>query len=289
LSHAENPACALLACHCRASPAVGCRRLRQLLLLSLDEREALGQEGLPDQLGGTPWCLFCRSSLPAWNCDGTLVAVLMGAWSPVPTARHPAVRRRASHRHRHYRRPAIPPPARRGRGPLRPAVGPGRGTPATQLLTARTKGPARADTRRHGRPTARGPRGRNGPDCRTRPGRSGPRGPRHRHQRRRHSRLPHQPPDRAAALGAQARGHVRQELSALGTQPHRRSPAESRTCLTVSPPPETPLLDRAHDGDRHCLLSGAVAGIHEAAAVFAEPLDAGVPARRAPEALSPTR
>jgi hypothetical protein len=42
---------------------VGCRRLRQLLL-SLDEREALGQEGLPDQLGGTPWCLFCRSSRP---------------------------------------------------------------------------------------------------------------------------------------------------------------------------------------------------------------------------------
>jgi hypothetical protein len=47
--------------------------------------------------------------------------------------------------------------------------------------------------------------------------------------------------------------------------------------------------DHAHDGDRHCLLSGAVAGIHEAAAVSAEPPGAGVPARRAPEALSPTR
>jgi hypothetical protein len=46
--------------------------------------------------------------------------------------------------------------------------------------------------------------------------------------------------------------------------------------------------DHAHDGDRHCLLSGAVAGIHEAAAVSAEPPDAGVPARRAPGALSPT-
>jgi hypothetical protein len=33
--------------------------------------------------------------------------------------------------------------------------------------------------------------------------------------------------------------------------------------------------DHAHDGTRPCLLSGDVAGIHEAAAVSAEPLDAG--------------
>jgi hypothetical protein len=41
--------------------------------------------------------------------------------------------------------------------------------------------------------------------------------------------------------------------------------------------------DHAHDGDRHCLLPGAGAVIHEAVAVPAEPLDAGVPARRALE------
>jgi hypothetical protein len=51
--------------------------------------------------------------------------------------------------------------------------------------------------------------------------------------------------------------------------------------------------DHAHDGDRHCLLSGAVAGIHEAAAVSAEPLDAGVsgparPCSAQPDALSAT-
>ena len=124
------------------------------------------------------------------------------------------------------------------------------------VASCRAKGPARADARRRGRPTARGPHSRSGPANRTRPGRSGPRGPRHRHQRRRRSRLPHQPPERPAALGAQAREHVRQDLPALGTQPHRRSPAEPGTCLLRVTRHECRtsllmILDRSYEADRN--------------------------------------
>jgi hypothetical protein len=97
-----------------------------------------------------------------------------------------------------------------------------RGTPATQLLTARTKGPARADARRQGRPTARGPHGRIGP------GRSGPR---HRHQ------TPPPPLTAPASRsGSRSRSASSRARSArplgAGHATASQKPAESRTCLT---------------------------------------------------------
>jgi len=44
-------------------------------------------------------------------------------------------------------------------------------------------------------------------------------------------RWPGQPPDGQAAVGAQAGGHVRQDLAPLGAQPHGRSLAEPGTCV----------------------------------------------------------
>jgi hypothetical protein len=50
---------------------------RSQLLVALDEREVTEQQGWPDQLGGMPWCRFCRSPRPAWVYDGPLVEVLL--------------------------------------------------------------------------------------------------------------------------------------------------------------------------------------------------------------------
>jgi hypothetical protein len=51
---------------------------RRQLLVPLDEHDVIEQQGWPDQLGGTPWCRFCRSPRPAWVYDGPLVEVLLG-------------------------------------------------------------------------------------------------------------------------------------------------------------------------------------------------------------------
>jgi hypothetical protein len=47
------------------------------LLLSLDESDATEEPGWPDQLGGVPWCQFCRNPRPAWSYDGPRVEVLL--------------------------------------------------------------------------------------------------------------------------------------------------------------------------------------------------------------------
>jgi hypothetical protein len=56
---------------------------RRQFLLGISPGEAREQQGWPDQLGGTPWCRFCRDPRPARVYDGPLVEVLLA----VPASR----------------------------------------------------------------------------------------------------------------------------------------------------------------------------------------------------------
>lgn len=63
----------------RAALDAGGGDQRQPMLLALDQEEITEQPGWPEQLGGTPWCQFCRSPRPAWAYDGPDVDVLLAA------------------------------------------------------------------------------------------------------------------------------------------------------------------------------------------------------------------